>query len=119
VIGAGHIGSKVAEAAVKADYDVIVCNATGPESLARLVSQLDSKARAATVEEAAEAGDDDDVVSVPVGAFGDVPVKPWPERSSSARRTTTHRVKDLSPRSTTTASRPPGYSSGTLRGAGW
>jgi 8-hydroxy-5-deazaflavin:NADPH oxidoreductase len=57
VIGAGHIGSKVAEAAVKADYNVIVSNATGPESLARLVSQLGSKARALTVEETAEAGD--------------------------------------------------------------
>jgi 8-hydroxy-5-deazaflavin:NADPH oxidoreductase len=75
VIGAGHIGSKVAEAAVKAGYDVIVSNATGPQSLARLVSQLGRKARAATVEEAAEAGDVV-VVSVPVGAFGGIPVKP-------------------------------------------
>ncbi len=75
VIGAGHIGSKVAEAAVQAGYDVIVSNATGPKSLARLVSQLGSKARAATVEEAARAGDVI-VVSVPVGAFGDVPVRP-------------------------------------------
>jgi 8-hydroxy-5-deazaflavin:NADPH oxidoreductase len=75
VIGAGHIGSKVAEAAVKADYNVIVSNATGPESLARLVSQLGSKARALTVEETAKAGDVV-VVSVPVRAFGDIPVKP-------------------------------------------
>jgi 8-hydroxy-5-deazaflavin:NADPH oxidoreductase len=75
VIGAGHIGSNVAEAAVKAGYDVIVSNATGPQSLAGLVSQLGSKARAATVEEATEAGDVV-VVSVPVGAFGDIPVKP-------------------------------------------
>jgi 8-hydroxy-5-deazaflavin:NADPH oxidoreductase len=75
VIGAGHIGSKVAEAAAKAGYEVVVSNATGPQSLARLVGQLGSKARAATVEEAAEAGDVV-VVSVPVGAFGDIPVKP-------------------------------------------
>jgi 8-hydroxy-5-deazaflavin:NADPH oxidoreductase len=75
VIGAGHIGSNVAEAAVKAGYDVIVSNATGPQSLAGLVSQLGSKARAATVEQATEAGDVV-VVSVPVGAFDDVPVKP-------------------------------------------
>jgi 8-hydroxy-5-deazaflavin:NADPH oxidoreductase len=75
VIGAGHIGSNVAEAAVKAGYDVIVSNATGPQSLAGLVSQLGSKARAATVEQATEAGDVV-VVSVPVGAFGDIPVKP-------------------------------------------
>jgi 8-hydroxy-5-deazaflavin:NADPH oxidoreductase len=57
VIGAGHIGSKVAEAGVTAGYDVIVSNATGPESLARLVSQLGGRARAATIEEAAQAGD--------------------------------------------------------------
>jgi 8-hydroxy-5-deazaflavin:NADPH oxidoreductase len=75
VIGAGHIGSKVAEAAVKAGYDVIVSNATGPESLARLVSQLGGRARAATIEEAAQAGDVI-VASVPVGAFGDIPVRP-------------------------------------------
>jgi 8-hydroxy-5-deazaflavin:NADPH oxidoreductase len=75
VIGAGHIGSNVAKAAVQAGYDVIVSNATGPQSLAPLVSQLGSKARAATVEEAAEAGDVV-VVSVPVGAFDDLPVKP-------------------------------------------
>jgi 8-hydroxy-5-deazaflavin:NADPH oxidoreductase len=75
VIGAGHIGSKVAQAAVKAGYDVIVSNATGPQSLDQLVSQLGSKANAATVEEAAMAGDVV-VVSVPVGAFGDIPVKP-------------------------------------------
>jgi 8-hydroxy-5-deazaflavin:NADPH oxidoreductase len=75
VIGAGHIGSNVAKAAVQAGYDVIVSNATGPQSLASLVSQLGSNARAATVEEAAEAGDVV-VVSVPVGAFGDIPVKP-------------------------------------------
>jgi 8-hydroxy-5-deazaflavin:NADPH oxidoreductase len=75
VIGAGHIGSNVAEAAVKAGYDVIVSNATGPQSLAGLVSQLGSTARAATVEQAAEAGDVV-VVSVPVGAFGDIPVTP-------------------------------------------
>jgi 8-hydroxy-5-deazaflavin:NADPH oxidoreductase len=74
VIGAGHIGSKVAAAAVRAGYDVVVSNATGPESLAPLVSQLGSRARAATIEEAAKAGDVV-VVSVPVGAFGDVPVK--------------------------------------------
>jgi 8-hydroxy-5-deazaflavin:NADPH oxidoreductase len=75
VIGAGHVGSKVAEAAVRAGYDVIVSNATGPQSLTGLVSQLGSKARAATIEEAAEAGDVV-VVAVPVGAFGDIPVKP-------------------------------------------
>jgi 8-hydroxy-5-deazaflavin:NADPH oxidoreductase len=75
VIGAGHIGSKVAEAAVKAGYDVVLSNASGPASLGTLVSKLGGRARAATVTEAAEAGDVV-VVSVPVAAFGDVPAQP-------------------------------------------
>jgi 8-hydroxy-5-deazaflavin:NADPH oxidoreductase len=75
VIGAGHIGSKVAEAAVKAGYNVVVSNASGPASLGGLVSKLGSKASAATVEEAAAAGEVV-VVSVPVGAFGAIPVQP-------------------------------------------
>jgi 8-hydroxy-5-deazaflavin:NADPH oxidoreductase len=75
VIGAGHIGGNVAQAAVDAGYDVVVSNASGPGSLAGLVGRLGSQARAATVEEAAAAGDVV-VVSVPVGAFGDVPVAP-------------------------------------------
>jgi 8-hydroxy-5-deazaflavin:NADPH oxidoreductase len=75
VIGAGHIGSKVAEACANAGFDVVVSNASGPQTLAGLVSQLGGKARAATIEDAAAAGDIV-VVSVPVGAFGDVPVKP-------------------------------------------
>jgi 8-hydroxy-5-deazaflavin:NADPH oxidoreductase len=75
VIGAGHIGSMVAEAAANAGFDVVVSNASGPGSLAGLVSQLGGRARAATIEDAAAAGDIV-VVSVPVGAFGDVPAGP-------------------------------------------
>jgi prephenate dehydrogenase len=112
VIGAGHIGSKVAEAAVKAGYDVMLSNASGPASLAALVSKLGGRATAATVTEAAEAGDVV-VVSVPVAAFSDVPVRPLPERSSSARRTTTHHEKGTSRRSMTAASLLPGCCSGT------
>jgi len=74
-IGAGHIGSKVAEAAVNGGYDVIISSASGPESLAGLVARLGGRARAATVPEAA-AGGDIVVVAVPIGAFGDVPAEP-------------------------------------------
>jgi 8-hydroxy-5-deazaflavin:NADPH oxidoreductase len=74
-IGAGHIGGKVAEAAVDAGYDVVVSGARGPEALAELVGKLGAKARAATVLEAATAGDIV-VVAVPVAAFPDVPVEP-------------------------------------------
>jgi 8-hydroxy-5-deazaflavin:NADPH oxidoreductase len=75
VIGAGHIGSSVARAAVRAGYDVIVSNASGPQSLAKLVSELGRRAQAATVQAAAQAGDVV-VVSVPVGAFADIPAGP-------------------------------------------
>jgi 8-hydroxy-5-deazaflavin:NADPH oxidoreductase len=74
-IGAGHIGGKVAQAAVDAGYDVVVSGARGPQALADLVGKLGAKARAATVLEAAAAGDIV-VVAVPVSAFPDVPVEP-------------------------------------------
>jgi 8-hydroxy-5-deazaflavin:NADPH oxidoreductase len=74
-IGAGHIGGQVAEAAVDAGYDVVVSGARGPEALADLVAKLGAQARAATVLEAARAGDVV-VVAVPVSAFPDVPVEP-------------------------------------------
>jgi 8-hydroxy-5-deazaflavin:NADPH oxidoreductase len=74
-IGAGHVGSKVAEAAANAGFDVIISNASGPGSLAGLVAGLGGTARAATVPEAAAAGDVV-VVAVPIAAFGDVPAGP-------------------------------------------
>jgi 8-hydroxy-5-deazaflavin:NADPH oxidoreductase len=75
VVGAGHIGGKVAEAAVNAGFDVVVSNASGPASLAGLVGQLGGRARAATITDAAAAGDIV-VVSVPVGAFTSLPAEP-------------------------------------------
>ena len=48
LIGAGHIGTAVARAAIRAGYDVVLSNSRGPETLAELVSDLGPKARAAT-----------------------------------------------------------------------
>jgi len=75
IIGAGHIGSQVARAAVKAGYDVVIANSRGPETLTGLVAELGSKARAATAEEAGRAGDVV-VVTVPLRAIEDIPVEP-------------------------------------------
>jgi predicted dinucleotide-binding enzyme len=75
IIGAGHIGSQVARAAVKAGYDVVISNSRGPETLTALVEELGPKARAATAAEAAEAADFA-VVTVPLHAFEAVPVEP-------------------------------------------
>jgi predicted dinucleotide-binding enzyme len=75
IIGAGHIGSQVARAAITAGYDVVISNSRGPETLTELVADLGPKARAATAEEAAAAGDFA-VVTVPLKAYQDVPVEP-------------------------------------------
>ncbi|WP_448811169.1 NADPH-dependent F420 reductase [Agromyces bauzanensis] len=75
IIGAGHIGSQVARAAVANGYEVVIANSRGPETLAELVAELGPKARAATAHEAAEAADVA-VVTVPFTAIGSIPVEP-------------------------------------------
>ncbi|MFF2371681.1 NADPH-dependent F420 reductase [Agromyces sp. NPDC058110] len=75
IIGAGHIGSQVARAAVANGYEVVISNSRGPETLAELVDELGPNARAATALEAAEAADFA-VVTVPFKAYEAVPVEP-------------------------------------------
>ncbi len=75
LIGSGNIGSQVARKAVENGYDVVISNSRGPETLTGLVAELGPRARAATVEEAATAGDVV-VVSIPFKAIADVPVGP-------------------------------------------
>jgi predicted dinucleotide-binding enzyme len=74
-IGSGHIGSSVARAAIGSGYDVVMSNSRGPETLTELIDDLGPHARAATVTEAAEAGDFV-VVTVPMGAIPSIPVEP-------------------------------------------
>ena len=75
LIGAGHIGSHVARAAITTGYDVVISNSRGPETLAGLVAELGPQARAGTTAEAATAGDLV-VVAIPVKAIGEVPAQP-------------------------------------------
>src|SRR5262245_63019683 len=75
LIGAGHIGSQFARLAIKRGDNVVLSNSRGPETLAGLVAELGPKARAATVLEAAKAGDLI-VVTIPLKAIGTVPVEP-------------------------------------------
>lgn len=75
IIGSGMIGGTVARLSVAAGHTVLLSNSRGPETLAELVAELGPLATAATAERAGEAGDLV-VVSVPVKAFGDIPVKP-------------------------------------------
>ena len=75
IIGAGHIGSQVARAAVAHGYDVVISNSRGPETLGDLVAELGASAKAATPAEAGAAGDVV-VVTVPLKALAQVPVEP-------------------------------------------
>lgn len=81
IIGAGHIGTALAQAATDAGYDVVLSNSRGPETLTELVERIGARpsgrgsVRAATAAEAGAAGDLV-VVTVPLGAVGDVPVEP-------------------------------------------
>ncbi|MBF4562998.1 NAD(P)-binding domain-containing protein [Microbacterium sp. VKM Ac-2870] len=75
IIGAGHIGSALAEGLVARGYDVVISNSRGPETLEGLVARLGERARAATPAEAAEAADWA-IVTVPLKALGEVPSAP-------------------------------------------
>ena len=75
IIGSGNIGSNVARAVIAHGHDVVISNSRGPESLTDLIAELGPKARAATVEEAATAGDVV-LVAVPLKAYKEVPVEP-------------------------------------------
>ncbi len=74
-IGAGKIGTNVALAAIAAGYDVVLSNSRGPESLAGVIRELGPKARAATVDDAAAAGDIV-LVAVPLKNIADIPAQP-------------------------------------------
>jgi predicted dinucleotide-binding enzyme len=73
LIGAGSIGSTLAELAIEHGHDVVLSNSRGPETLAGLVSGLGGRASAATAAEAAAAGDLV-VVTIPLKNYRQVPV---------------------------------------------
>jgi len=75
IIGAGHIGSAVAQAFIGLGHEVVVANSRGPETLDDLIADLGPKAQAATAAEAAERGEFV-VVTVPLRAYQDIPVEP-------------------------------------------
>ena len=75
LIGAGKIGSQLARLAVKNGYDVVLSNSRGPQTLQELVAELGPRARAATPDDAAKAGDIV-VVTIPLKNYRSVPVAP-------------------------------------------
>ncbi|MEU9455166.1 NAD(P)-binding domain-containing protein [Streptomyces sp. NPDC048277] len=72
LIGSGNIGAAVARLAVAAGLDVVLSNSRGPATLAELVAELGPRARAATPEEAARAGELV-VATVPLRAYAQLP----------------------------------------------
>jgi predicted dinucleotide-binding enzyme len=112
IIGAGHIGTALAQAVLDAGHDVVISNSRGPETLTDLVTALEQRpgrrgsVRADTAAGAAAAADLA-VVSIPLKAVRDVPVEPlagkvvidtgnyYPQRDG--------RIAELDDESTTTA----------------
>jgi 8-hydroxy-5-deazaflavin:NADPH oxidoreductase len=74
VIGAGHIGRNFSIAAIVRGYDIVISNATGPETLTGLISELGPKARAGTAADAADAGDFA-LLAIPLPGAADLPVE--------------------------------------------
>ena len=75
IIGAGNIGSALAQGLVDRGYEVVISNSRGPETLTDLVATLGAGATAGTPEQAAEAGEWV-IVTVPLKALDTVPVAP-------------------------------------------
>src|ERR1700730_3510851 len=74
-IGSGNIGQVLARQVIAAGYDVVMSNSRRAETLAPLVAALGPKARAATSDQAAAAGDLV-VVAIPFWKVALVPVQP-------------------------------------------
>ncbi|WP_432492547.1 NADPH-dependent F420 reductase [Kineococcus gypseus] len=74
IIGSGSIGTAVARLAIAAGMEVVLSNSRGPQTLAATVAGLGEAARAATPQEAAEAGGQV-VLAVPLTALRSLPVE--------------------------------------------
>jgi predicted dinucleotide-binding enzyme len=79
IIGSGHVGSSLARAAIDHGYTVVLSNSQGPDSLAELVGELGSRARAATPAEAGVAADFA-IVAIPITTIDQVPVEPLADK---------------------------------------
>lgn len=73
-VGTGPINSTLARFAIQAGFTAVVSNSRGPESLSEVVANLGPQARAATVEEVAQASDIV-VVSIPLHFYDQLPAE--------------------------------------------
>lgn len=74
IIGAGEVGSHIAQAAIASGYRVVIANSRGPETLGDLIERLGPAAQAATAADAARAGDFV-VIAVPLRPVNDMPAE--------------------------------------------
>ena len=74
IIGAGKIGGTLAGLFVTAGHDVAISNSRGPDTLADVLDEIGDGVQAMTVIDAAAFGDVV-VVSIPLRAYRDVPVR--------------------------------------------
>lgn len=72
IIGSGAIGTALARLAIAAEYEVMIANSRGPESLRDLLKDLGPQARAGNVREAAAFGDIP-ILAVPLTAYSSLP----------------------------------------------
>jgi predicted dinucleotide-binding enzyme len=72
IIGSGNIGANAARLFVRAGHEVLLSNSRGGEGLDALVTELNGKAQAATIEEAARLGEVV-LVAIPFGKFRTLP----------------------------------------------
>ena len=76
VIGAGRIGRYFSLTAIAHGYEIVIANRRGPDTLSEVVQELGPKARAASVTEAAVAGDFV-LLAIPLPATLELPPEPF------------------------------------------
>ena len=72
IVGSGNIGATAARLFAEAGHEVAVSNSRGPETLEGLVAEIGPRARASTVEEAADFGEVV-LVAIPFFAYEALP----------------------------------------------
>jgi predicted dinucleotide-binding enzyme len=77
IIGAGKIGSTVANLFTDAGHDVAIANSRGPDTLRDLEKELGEHGHAVTISEAARYGDVV-LVTIPLGRYRDLPADDLP-----------------------------------------
>jgi len=72
IVGSGNIGANAARLFVRAGHEVTLSNSRGGEGLEKLVAELGNKAKATTIEQAADFGELV-LIAIPFGKFKTLP----------------------------------------------